>query len=321
MTLQTTVPDNAEREHALLAAIGLDKLSVPQRELAISIAERYDLDLLLKHLVMIEGRAYITRDGLLHVAHKSGDFDGIEASDPTKGDDGYWRSTCSVYRKSFGRPFTYTGRYPSTGGNAKYAPEMAIKVGEVMALRRAFDVSAPAYEERWTENETETETEMPATLADRVAAKVATIDVTPVEPVGDVKPGPTAKPGTFAGVEPVPETSPVVALEPTETGATVEADVSPTPEPGLTLETFAAAIISYQRDEVRAVAKAVFPDVKKFSSLNDAQRLRLLEQVQSDLHPTVTGTLCEVRSPTQAPCDLVPGEHVLHRAAAGAESW
>ena len=32
------------------------------------------------------------------------------------------------------------GRYPTSGGNQKYAPEMAVKVGEVMSLRRAFDV-------------------------------------------------------------------------------------------------------------------------------------------------------------------------------------
>lgn len=42
------------------------------------------------------------------------------------------------------RPFTFPGRYPATGGNAKYAPEMALKVAESMSLRRAFDVTGIA---------------------------------------------------------------------------------------------------------------------------------------------------------------------------------
>lgn len=138
------------RENALLKAVGFDRLAPEQRELGMAIAQRYDLDLLLKHLVLIDGRAYITRDGLLHIAHRSGQLDGIETTRPVLTEDGkHWESTCSVYRKDMGRAFTYTGRYPSSGGNAKYAPEMAVKVGEVAALRRAFDVAAPTAEERW----------------------------------------------------------------------------------------------------------------------------------------------------------------------------
>jgi hypothetical protein len=159
---------------ALLKAVGLDRLAPEQRQLALAIAERYELDLLMKHLVMIEGRPYITRDGLLHVAHRSGQLDGIETSEPTVVDN-YWRSTCSVFRKDMSHAFTYTGRYPTTGGNQKFAPEMAVKVGEVMALRRAFDVSAPVLEERW-------EVEVPAvepvarpSLAERAAAKAAEV--------------------------------------------------------------------------------------------------------------------------------------------------
>lgn len=145
----STVPSITDpRELALLKAVGLDRVSPEQRELALNIAQRYDLDLLLKHLVMIDGRPYVTRDGLLHIAHRSGQLDGIETTEPSLV-DGFWRSTCAVYRKDMSRPFTYTGRYPEKGQNARFAPEMAVKVGEVMALRRAFDVAAPTAEERW----------------------------------------------------------------------------------------------------------------------------------------------------------------------------
>lgn len=163
-------------EVALLKAVGWDRLSAPQRDLALGIARNYELDPMLRHLVLIEGKPYITRDGLLHVAHRSGQLDGIETTEPQLV-DGYWRSTCSVYRKDMGRPFTYTGRYPEKGGNAKFAPEMAVKVGEVMALRRAFDVAAPTAEERW-DADVSVSAEAPErpSLAERVAARRAEIE-------------------------------------------------------------------------------------------------------------------------------------------------
>lgn len=154
MTTDITTIDEAKRlaeqrrQSAVLKAIGLDRVPPEQREVALAISKRYELDLLLKHLVLVDGKPYITRDGLLHVAHRSGQLDGIEVSDPEL-DDGYWRARCSVYRKDMSRPFTYQGRYPAKGGNQKFAPEMAVKVAEVMSLRRAFDVSAPVIEERW----------------------------------------------------------------------------------------------------------------------------------------------------------------------------
>jgi hypothetical protein len=166
------------KELALLRAVGFDKLSPEQRALALQIADRYELDPLLKHLVMIEGRPYITRDGLLHVAHRSGKLDGIETSEAAIV-DGFWRASCSVYRKDMSRPFTYTGRYPTSGGNQKFAPEMAVKVAEVMALRRAFDVAAPVAEERW---DIPQGVEVPSasaaqpSLAERAAAKRAELE-------------------------------------------------------------------------------------------------------------------------------------------------
>jgi hypothetical protein len=133
---------------ALLKAVGLDRAAPEQRDLAIAIAGRYELDLMLKHLVLIEGRPYLTRDALLHIAHRSGQFDGIGTTTPeVVGDE--WRCTATVWRKDMTHPFVYGGRYPAKGGNQKFAPEMAIKVAESMALRRAFNVAAPVAEERW----------------------------------------------------------------------------------------------------------------------------------------------------------------------------
>lgn len=203
----TTQTTDEKRGLALLKAVGLDRVSPEQRELALAIADRYELDLMLKHLVLIEGRAYITRDGLLHVAHRSGLFDGIEVTAPEKV-DAYWRSTCSVYRKDMSRPFTYHGRYPATGGNAKYNEEMAVKVAEVAALRRAFDVSAPTVEEQW-EGVTLPPSDAPAvkpSLAELARQKAETVapepDPEPVEEavVRDATPEPEAAPEASTAV-------------------------------------------------------------------------------------------------------------------------
>lgn len=190
------------RGAALLKAVGLDRVPPEQRELALAIADRYALDLMLKHLVLIDGRPYVTRDGLLHIAHRSGAFDGMEVSDPAivnvPGAGEFWTARASVWRKDMSRPFTYAGRYPTKGGNQRFAPEMAVKVAEVMALRRAFDVSAPVLEERWDmeaipsaadPEPVRTPAESIAAARQRVRTTSTTPDVPPVvesaEPAGE----------------------------------------------------------------------------------------------------------------------------------------
>jgi hypothetical protein len=201
--LAPVIEDSSQRELALLKAVGLDRVSPEQRELAIAIANRYELDLMLKHLVLIDGRPYITRDGLLHVAHRSGQFDGIEASPVTKSEDGkYLRCTVSVWRKDMTRPFTYTGRYPAQGRNAAYNEEMAVKVGEVMSLRRAFDVSAPTVEERWDAEIAADPPPAKKSLAEKVAEKVAEVVSTPPDPVAP--PAADPQPAVPQGASDVP---------------------------------------------------------------------------------------------------------------------
>jgi len=231
------VEDTERRELALLKAVGLDRLAPEQRELAIHISRQYDLDLMLKHLVMIEGRPYVTRDALLFIAHRSGQFDGIEVTTPEiVGDE--WRCTATVWRKDFSHPFTYGGRYPTKGGNQKFAPEMAIKVAESMALRRAFNVAAPVVEERW-------DLESPPE------------DTTPV-----VKP-------TLAEI--VAEKSAPKTLADAITAA------AELPEPGLSGDEFKSWMDAHpvNPSDAQAIAHGLFPDQPKGERLSDAQRYQL----------------------------------------------
>jgi len=163
--------DDTERKRrlALLKAVGWDRLPPEQRDLAVAISTKYELDPILRHVVIVDGKPFITRDALLFIAHRSGQFDGIEISRPVLVGD-YWEAEATVYRKDMTHPFTYYGRYPAKGKNTAYAPEMAIKVAESMALRRAFNVAAPVIEERWDRDLPEPPV-APQTLAERVAQK------------------------------------------------------------------------------------------------------------------------------------------------------
>ncbi|MDN4173956.1 recombinase RecT [Nocardioides sp. SOB77] len=122
----------------------------PADQAMVAVCRRYDLDPVLKHVIVIpKGGVYVTRDGLLHIAHRSGQLDGIVVEQDPVVVDGEWVAKVSVYRKDMGHPFTYPGRYSVNGGNKQYAQEMALKAAEAHALRRAFAVTGiPAYDEQ-----------------------------------------------------------------------------------------------------------------------------------------------------------------------------
>ena len=134
---------------AVLQALNLNRRD-PKTQALLLVCDRYGLDPVLKHIVLISGNAYVTRDGYLAVAHRSGKFDGMEVLDEGETNTHY-TAKVAVYRKDMGRPFTFSGRFPKSKSMAKdFGPEMAIKVAEVSALRRAFNVTGlGAADERW----------------------------------------------------------------------------------------------------------------------------------------------------------------------------
>lgn len=178
----------------LASMLGLN-LRDPKTRAMIAVCQQYEFDPLLKHVVVIpQGGVYITRDGLLHVAHRSGQLDGIVIESGPDLVDGEWRCVVSVYRKDMGRPFTFPGRYSASGSNRKYAPEMAIKVAESMALRRAFDVSGLGIVD-----ELQPDDEPPARRPERTSAPQADdpwatqpVDVTDAEVIEDEPAAPAA---------------------------------------------------------------------------------------------------------------------------------
>lgn len=155
--------------------------------LALAICQKYGFDPLLKHLVLIAGNikddstgqwtkrynAYVTRDGLLHVAHTSGMLDGLEVN-LGKDDLGEW-AEAAVYRKDMGRPFryrVYLSEYAKDprGAWKTHSRAMLTKTAEVFALRRAFDVALTPVEEMGFE---ETGSSIPTTEVSLEASSVS----------------------------------------------------------------------------------------------------------------------------------------------------
>jgi hypothetical protein len=174
------------RPGKVLSYLGLNP-DDPRSQAVVAVAQRYDLDPLLKHVIVIpKGGVYITRDGLLHVAHRSGQLDGIVVEqEPTQSEDGKeWTARVSVYRKDMSHPFTFPGRYPTNGGNRDYAQEMALKAAEAHALRRAFDVTGlPTLDERRPAEHTQQ-----GGLADALAEPEQADEVTDGEVVDEIDP-------------------------------------------------------------------------------------------------------------------------------------
>ena len=198
----TSLAQHVPVDHAaILRAFNIDPAD-PKSQAMILACEKYGLDPLLKHAVLISGNLYVTRDGLLAIAHRSGMLNGIVIEDEGDTDTEWWAKV-TVHVKGQDHGYTYRGRYPHTGQLRKYGPEMAVKVAEVMALRRAFGVTGlPVVEEQWDQQATMTNGTQTALAAFDVAVmasadQVARIDelvlVVPADRVGDLREWRTAE--------------------------------------------------------------------------------------------------------------------------------
>jgi hypothetical protein len=181
-------------DERILGYLGLNPRD-PKSAAVVAVARRYDLDPVLKHVIVIpKGGVYITRDGLLHIAHQSGQLDGIVVDqEPELSDDGTeWVARVSVWRRDMSHPFTFPGRYPVNGSNRDYAQEMALKSAESHALRRAFAVAGlPTYDEQRPESGAvvtakATRTASPKTIREAVSARLPVSN--PTESVQELAP-------------------------------------------------------------------------------------------------------------------------------------
>lgn len=118
--------------------------------LMLELAKRYKLDPFARQIWATPAGIFVGRDGFLTLAHRSGDFDGMETTFEER-DGKLFSATCTVYHKKMSHPFRVTVRYdeffrPTPPGKKAGAWEkmpyvMLQKCAEAHALRRAFCVT------------------------------------------------------------------------------------------------------------------------------------------------------------------------------------
>lgn len=122
----------------------------PEFRLFMYIAQRYNLDPLVKQIWLIKygnnpAAIFTSRDGFLSIAHRSGQFDGMETQAVRNDKDLVIGAVCRVWRRDMSHPFTVEvsrNEYDTGKGNWTKMPETMIKkVAESQCLRRAFDIA------------------------------------------------------------------------------------------------------------------------------------------------------------------------------------
>lgn len=133
----------------------------------LAMADRYGLDPSLQQIRCIKypggdpAKILISRDGLLDVAHRDPNFDGMESGSRGSVKDGDLIGWCRVFRKDMSHPFSVEVYYDEyvqrrrdgqiTRFWAQKPRTMIQKVAEAHALRRAFRIQGVYCEDEMPE--------------------------------------------------------------------------------------------------------------------------------------------------------------------------
>jgi len=151
-------------------------------KLFLHLASRYDLDPFTRQIWFLkygdDAHIFTGRDGFLHIAHRSGAFNGMQTSlreEPVPFEIKFYNkrekrwealkkpsqfvAVCTVFRKDMEQPFkceVWESEYSTGQGLWPTKRRVMIqKVAEASTLRRAFDISGLYLPEEVSENEVE----------------------------------------------------------------------------------------------------------------------------------------------------------------------
>jgi phage recombination protein Bet len=150
--LQNMIVTDWKDDLQLVKDLTAKSCSDSEFKLLVHMANEYGLNPLKREIWAVKysynpAQIFVSRDGFLSIAHKSGQFNGMETTfDEVKLDDNKkdLTATCVVYRKDMEHPIkvtVYQSEYDSKMSVWKTKPRtMLQKVAESQALRRAFNV-------------------------------------------------------------------------------------------------------------------------------------------------------------------------------------
>lgn len=157
-------------------------------ELLLHIANKYNLDPLLKEIWCIkrnprENALIMTsRDGYLTIAHRSGQFDGMQSGTTEDQNGKLVKAWCEVWRKDMSHSFKSEVRFSEYVQSSfiwqKYPSAMLIKVAEVFALKRAFSISGMLTQEEIGYQEVDGQASSPDLPTEPVNKTEEKIDIT-----------------------------------------------------------------------------------------------------------------------------------------------
>jgi phage recombination protein Bet len=148
-----------EEKYKLAKDIAAKGATDAEFQLLVHMANKYRLDPLAKQIWCIKRSSsdpatiMTSRDGYLEIAHRSGQFDGMDSKVSERDAQGNpIVATCTVWRKDMSHPFTAEVLFkeynqPNSPTWKKYPGAMLIKVAEVFCLKRAFSISGMVTQE------------------------------------------------------------------------------------------------------------------------------------------------------------------------------
>ena len=138
-------------------------------DLFMTLARRYALDPFMRQIWAVKyrpdepARIFTGRDGFLEIAHRSGQFDGMD-SDVVEKDGKVVGAWATVYRKDMQHPIKVTVRFDEYRKDTPIWQEkpatMIQKVAESQALRKAFSASGIYVPEEFGDSEGQAKPEM-----------------------------------------------------------------------------------------------------------------------------------------------------------------
>lgn len=192
-------------KNTMLARVGQAKfpkdLTVTEKQMMVEVSISYGLDPLMQELMIYQGNPYVTINARYRKAQETGKFDGIDTRPATEPErkarhakDGDYLYRCEVFRTDASHPFVGWGRVlaKETHGS-EYLPvvkdpdRQSEKRAEAMALRKAFSMPLPGWEEAEM-----TLANTNARVIDKGTGEIIEGEVTVIEP--EPEPEPIAEP-------------------------------------------------------------------------------------------------------------------------------